>query len=293
MAAPDPGFDRRFTPAAPGLWAMVMIHAGALLALLPAARPTPALLALCAATYALRMFAVTAGFHRYFAHRAFKTSRAVQFLFAFIGGMAVVRGALWWAAHHRAHHRHSDERGDPHSPIHGLWWSHMGWFMARGNQATRRELIPDLTRFPELVWLDRNELAPILVFVAVCFGVGAGGAALAGTPVLAGGFAAWVWGANVSSVLLCHSIFSLNSVSHAIGSRRYDVGDRSTNQPLVALATFGEGWHNNHHRWPGRAYLGEGWREVDISWYGLRLLAALGLVSDLRGQEGEARRLSA
>lgn len=272
---------------------MVMIHAGALLAVLPAARPTPVLVLFCLATYSVRMFAVTAGFHRYFAHRAFKTGRTVQFLFAFIGGMAVVRGALWWSAHHRAHHRFSDKEGDPHSPIHGKWWSHMGWFMARGNQPTQTDLIPDLVKFPELVWLDRHEIVPILLFIAFCFGSGALWGTAMSTDPLATGFAFWVWGANISSVLLCHSMFSLNSVSHSVGTRRYDVDDLSTNHTLVALATFGEGWHNNHHRWPGRAFLGEGKREVDIAWYGIKWMAAVGLVSDVRGQESPSSRMSA
>lgn len=281
MAAAEP-IDKRFTFTAPGLWAMLAIHGGALLALHPWAAPAPWLLGLCALTFAARVFAVTAGFHRYFAHRAFKTSRLLQFLFALVGGMAVQRSALWWAAHHRAHHAHSDRPGDPHSPRDGPWWSHMGWFMARGNQATRTELIKDFASVPELVWLDRFEWAPIALFILLCLAAGAAHAALTGGDPTRDAFAAWVWGANISSVLCCHGVFSINSVSHLIGSRRYDTGDDSTNNLLVALASFGEGWHNNHHRWPARARLGERWWEVDISWYGLSVLRLLRLIRDVR-----------
>ena len=216
----------------------------------------------------------------------------MQFLFAFIGGMGVVRGVLWWAAHHRAHHRFSDRERDPHSTLYGMWWAHMGWFMARGNQPTRSELISDFTKYPELVWLNEHEIVPILVFIAGCFAAGAGWAWFAGEPLATSAFAWWVWGANVSSVLVCHSMFSLNSISHSLGSRRYDTDDRSTNNPLVALATFGEGWHNNHHRWPARANLGERLWELDIAWYGLRLMHALGLVHDLRRPSPESSRSS-
>ncbi|MFT7668946.1 MAG: stearoyl-CoA desaturase (delta-9 desaturase) [Planctomycetota bacterium] len=263
---------------------MVMIHAGALLALLPIAHPTLPLLLFCALTYAVRMFAITAGYHRYFAHHAFKTSRPIQFLFAFVGGMAVLRGALWWAAHHRAHHKFSDKVGDPHSPVHGLWWSHAGWFMARGNQETRGDLIPDLLKYPELVWLNKHEIVPIVIFVLGCLATGAAWGHYHGAEALESAFAFWVWGANVSSVLVCQSMFSLNSASHALGTRRYDVDDESTNNFPIALATFGEGWHNNHHRWPNRAFLGEKLWEIDISWYGIKAMRAFGLVYDVRDE---------
>ena len=268
LATDARALDRRFTWAAPGLWAMLAIHGGALLALHPAARPTPALLALAAGLFVARAFCVSAGYHRYFSHRAYKTSRPVQLLLAFVGGMAVLRGPLWWAAHHRQHHARSDQEGDPHSPRRGLLWAHLTWFMARGNQPTRRELIKDFARYPELRFLDRHEWVPVLALIALCLAVG--------------GFPGWVWGANVSTVLLCHSVFSINSISHRWGRRRYDVLDDSTNNFAVGLWAFGEGWHNNHHRWPARARLGERWWEVDLSWYGLWVLEKLGLVWDVR-----------
>ena len=260
--------EHTYTLAAPGLWAMLAVHLGSLLAFLPAARPSAGLLALALTSLALRTFCVSAGYHRYFSHRSFRTNRVVQFLFAFVGGMAVMRSALWWASHHVQHHRFSDRPGDPHSPREGFFWSHMGWFLAAENQETRWDHVKDFKRYPELVWLDRYEWVPILVMVALCWAIG--------------GFAGWVWGANVSTLVLCHATFSLNSVTHRFGGRRYDTDDDSTNLLPVALLTFGEGWHNNHHRFPSRARLGEGALEVDISWWGLLLLERLGGVRDLR-----------
>ena len=164
--------DRRFTLVAPGLWAMVMVHAGALLAFLPAARPTSGVIVLAIGLFVVRTFCISAGYHRYFSHSAFKTSRWLQFVLAFVGGMGVMRGALWWAAHHRQHHRYSDEAGDPHSPVEGFLWSHMGWFIARGNQNTREELIKDWEKYPELVWLNRHEWVPVLALIGFTYWVG-------------------------------------------------------------------------------------------------------------------------
>ena len=260
--------DRQFTWTAPGLWAMLTAHVGSLLVILPSAQPTPGVLALALVTFVVRAFCVTAGFHRLFAHRAFKTSRPLQFLFALIGGMAVMRGALWWAATHRQHHINSDREGDPHSPIHGFLWSHLGWFAARGNQQTRTHLIKDLTRYPELVWLDRHEWVPVTLFVVGCFAIG--------------GFSGWVWGANVSTLLVCHSIFSINSFSHWLGTQKYETGDDSTNNSAVGILALGEGWHNNHHQFPSRAFLGEGPKQIDLTWYGLLLMEKLGLIWDVR-----------
>jgi stearoyl-CoA desaturase (delta-9 desaturase) len=256
--------DRRITLTAPGLWAMVAIHGGALLALLPQARPTVGVLWLAFATFAVRNFCISAGYHRYFAHGAFRTSRLLQFLLAFVGGMGVMRSALWWAAHHRAHHRSADRPGDPHSPRDGWWWSHWLWFMAKGNQPTRRELVKDWARFPELLFLDRHEWLPIVTLVGITWWIG--------------GLAGWVWAANVSSVVLCHVTFALNSVTHRLGRRRHDLADDSTNLWPVALLTFGEGWHNNHHHQPHRARLGHRAAEIDISWYGILVLEKLRLV---------------
>ena len=260
----SPAAGRKLTWAAPGLWAMVIVHLGSLLAFLPAARPTLSLILLAVGSYVVRCFCVTAGFHRYFSHRAFKTSRLFQFVLAFVGGMAVMRSALWWASHHRQHHKYSDKEGDPHSPREGFWWAHMLWFVSERNQEIRHELIQDFERFPELRFLDRFQWIPVLVFVGICYWIG--------------GFAGWVWGANVSTLLLCHAVFSLNSVTHIWGRVKFEIDDDSTNFFPVAIATFGEGWHNSHHRFPGLAKIGTSVGEIDISWYGIWLLEKLRVI---------------
>lgn len=247
---------------------MVAVHLGAALALLPAARPTAGVLLLSLSTFVVRNFCISAGFHRYFAHHAFSTGRVVQFLLAFVGGMSVMRSALWWAAHHRQHHRLADHEGDPHSPRDGFWWAHLRWFLARGNQRTRVELVEDFARFPELRWLDRHEWVPILCLMAVCYALG--------------GFPGWVWGANVSTLVLCHVTFALNSVTHVFGRRAHETPDDSTNLLPLAIATFGEGWHNTHHRFPARARIGESAWQIDISWWGIRLMELLGLAHEVR-----------
>jgi stearoyl-CoA desaturase (delta-9 desaturase) len=223
---------------------------------------------LCAALYFLRLFCITAGYHRYFSHRAFRTSRAMQFVLAFGGAMAAQKGALWWAAHHRVHHRFSDQPGDVHSPKQGFWWSHVGWILCRKNDETRFELIPDLARYPELRFLDQWHLLPPVVLGAACF--------------LAGGWSALFIGFFLSTVLTYHSTFCINSLTHLFGRRRYVTADTSRNSLLTALLTLGEGWHNNHHYYQASANMGFFWWEIDVSYYVLRLLARLGLVWDLR-----------
>jgi len=235
-----------------------------------------------AVLYALRMFAITAFYHRFFSHRAFRTSRALQFLFAVVGASAIQRGPLWWAAHHRAHHRHSDEPEDAHSPVqHGFLWSHMGWFLNRTNFRTRRELVPDLMVFPELRFLDRFDVVVPLLLLGFLYG---GGELLrAFAPELGtSGAQLVVWGFCISTVVLYHVTFSINSVAHRLGSRRYETPDESRNNWVLALLTFGEGWHNNHHRYQASVRQGFRWWEIDLSWYLLRLLASVGLVWELK-----------
>ena len=243
---------------------------------------SPFAVAVAVALYAVRMFAITAFYHRYFSHRAFRASRGWQFIFAVLGASAVQRGPLWWAAHHRHHHAHSDKPGDAHSALQdGFLWSHMGWFLARENFATRDHLVRDLARFPELRWLDRYDVAVPAAMFAGLWGLGAW--LEAAHPSL--GTGPWqlvVWGFCISTVVLFHATFVINSLAHGWGSRRYETGDDSRNNLLLALITFGEGWHNNHHRYPSAARQGFYWWEVDLSWYLLRGLAALGIVRDLR-----------
>ncbi len=223
---------------------------------------------LCAALYAARMFCITAGYHRYFSHRAFRTSRAMQLALAFGGGTAAQKGALWWAAHHRHHHRFSDQAEDVHSPRVGFWWSHAGWILCRKYDETRLEAIPDLARYPELRFLDRWHLLPPVALGVACF--------------LAGGWSALWIGFFLSTVLTYHSTFCINSLTHLLGRRRYVTTDTSRNSFWMALLTFGEGWHNNHHYYQASANMGFFWWEIDVSYYGLLLLEKLGLVWDLR-----------
>lgn len=221
------------------------------------------------ALYLVRMFAITGFYHRYFSHRAFKTSRVTQFAFALLGASAVQRGPLWWAAHHRKHHRHSDTEEDVHSPRHhGFWWSHMGWITSPANFATDLEAVPDLAWYPELRFLDRFDILVPIVLAVTLFVVG--------------GWQWLVWGFFVSTVVLFHCTCFINSLAHVLGRRRYQTGDDSRNSLLLALVTLGEGWHNNHHRFPGAARQGFFWWEVDLTYYALQILQRFRLVWDLR-----------
>lgn len=243
---------------------------------------SPVALAVAALAYLVRMFAITAFYHRYFSHRAFTASRGVQFLFALLGSSAAQRGPLWWAAHHRRHHRNSDQPSDTHSPARdGFWWSHVGWLLVRENYRTRVEEVRDLTRYPELVFLDRFDALVPLIAAALAYGLGALLEAFA--PGLGtSGLQMLVWGFVVSTVVLYHATFTINSLAHTFGSRPYETRDTSRNNLWLALLTLGEGWHNNHHHYPGSARQGFRRREIDLSYYTLRILAALRIVRDLR-----------
>jgi stearoyl-CoA desaturase (delta-9 desaturase) len=219
--------------------------------------------------YYARMWVVTAGYHRYFSHRTFKTSRVFQFVLAFLAETSAQKGVLWWAANHRHHHRESDQPGDVHSPLQsGFWWSHVGWILSDAHAETRTEAIRDFARFPELRFLNRFHLLPPFLLAVAIF--------------LIGGFPLLVWGFFVSTVVLWHGTFTINSLSHVFGSRRYKTTDTSRNNFLLALVTCGEGWHNNHHYHQNTANQGWFWWEVDATYYLLRLLSGLGLISDLR-----------
>lgn len=252
----------------------VILHASCLLVIVVGWSWTA--VAVACSAYALRMFAITAFYHRYFSHRSFQTSRAVQFAFAVLGSTAVQRGPIWWASHHRAHHRHSDGKDDVHSPARdGFWWSHVGWILCRGNFRPRLDLVKDLTRFPELRFLDRFDVVVPLLSLGGFFLLGelARGAGLATS-----GGQLIVWGFCISTVVTYHVTFCINSVAHRSGSRPYETNDDSRNNLLLALLTFGEGWHNNHHRYQSSVRQGFRWWEIDLSYYILRGMAFLGLV---------------
>jgi stearoyl-CoA desaturase (delta-9 desaturase) len=234
------------------------------------------------AFYAIRMFAITGFYHRYFSHRSFKTSRPAQFVFALLGASAVQRGPLWWAGHHRNHHRYSDEPEDLHSPRqHGLIWSHIGWITSYEAFRTPLAQVPDLARFPELRFLDRFDTTVPLLLAAAMYGLGELLAAVA--PSLGtNGWQMVVWGFFISTVVLFHATCTINSLSHVFGKRRYATDDDSRNNPFLAMLTFGEGWHNNHHHFPHSARQGFAWWEIDLTYYGLFLLQKLGIIWDVR-----------
>ena len=234
------------------------------------------------ALYAVRMFAITGFYHRYFAHKAFQTSRAGQLIFALLGATAVQRGPLWWAAHHRNHHAHSDQETDAHSPVqHGFLWSHIGWFLSRANFHTQFERVKELAKFPELRFLDRFDVVVPTIFAVSIFFLGEL-LAIKAPQLETNGWQLLVWGFVISTVVLYHVTFSVNSLAHLWGKRRYITRDDSRNNFVIALFTLGEGWHNNHHHYPGSAKQGFYWWEIDFTYYGLRLLAALGLIWNLR-----------
>ena len=238
--------------------------------------------AVCVAFYVIRMFAITGGFHRYFSHRTFKTSRLFQFLLGFLGTTSAQKGPIWWASHHRHHHRFSDQPEDVHSPIiSGFYYSHVGWVLSSQFIETRVDQVKDLLKFPELRLLDQFHVVPPII-LAVCmfyFGV----FLEAYYPALnTNGLQMLVWGFFISTVLLYHGTFTINSCAHLVGSRRFDTTDDSRNNFFLALITLGEGWHNNHHRYPGSEQQGFYWWEIDITHYILTLLSWLGLVWDIR-----------
>jgi stearoyl-CoA desaturase (delta-9 desaturase) len=240
-----------------------------------------AALGFCLLLYLLRMFAITGFYHRYFSHRTFRTSRAFQALMAVWGLTAMQRGPLWWASHHRHHHRHSDEPCDLHSPRHhGFFWAHMGWVTSAEALHPDLDSVRDLSRYPELDWLDRYPMAVYIPFGLACWGYGVAASHYAPWLQLTGA-QAFVWGFIISTLLLYHGTYTINSLSHVFGSQRFVTGDDSRNNWLLSLITLGEGWHNNHHHYPGSVRQGFAWWEIDITYYGLLVLRAWGLIWEL------------
>ena len=238
------------------------------------------ILGLAAIGYVLRMWAITAGYHRYFAHRSFKTSRAFQLVLAFLGTTAMQNGPLWWASWHRRHHKHSDTPLDPHSPrMVGFWHSHVGWFLDGSHDRPDLGNVKDLARFPELRFLERHKWFPIVLYAVACFAIGS--------------WAGLVWGFVVSTIAVLHATALINSLAHVWGSRRYDTADESRNNALLAVITLGEGWHNNHHDQMNATRQGVRWWEIDMSYYSLWLLARAGIVWDLRDRRPPTRKLRA
>lgn len=252
-----------------------MVHLAALIGVLLLPFSWKAL-ALCLASYYLRMFGVTAGFHRYFSHRTYRLNRAWQFALAVLAQTSAQKGVLWWGAHHRHHHRQSDQPADLHSPVQqGFWWSHIGWILSEDHIETDYDAIADFSKYPELRWLNRHNSVPAFAYAALL------------TALF--GWAGLVYGFLLSTVLLWHGTFMINSLMHLIGRRVYPTNDDSRNSFLFAVLTMGEGWHNNHHYYPGSAAQGFRWWEIDPTYYLLRGLEAVGIVRDLRGRPSLTR----
>ena len=232
--------------------------------------------------YFVRMFAITAFYHRYFSHRTFRTSRVGQFIFAVMGNSAMQRGPLWWAANHRHHHQHSDQKEDIHSPKHqGFWWAHIGWITSARNFPTDYDRVKDLAKFPELVFLNRHDQLVLYVYGVMLYLTGwlmekyAPGL---GT----NGWQLFVWGFFISSVVLLHGTLFINSLSHVFGRKRFETTDTSRNSLILALITLGEGWHNNHHRYMHAVRQGFYWWEIDVSYYILKVMSWCGIIWDLK-----------
>ncbi|MBK8071767.1 MAG: acyl-CoA desaturase [Ramlibacter sp.] len=224
----------------------------------------------------LRALGASAGYHRYFAHRAFKTSRAFQFVLAILAMSSIQKGVLWWASNHRVHHQYSDTPWDPHSMVQGgFWWAHAGWLLAHADGPTEPHRVRDFDAFPELRWLDDHYLVPPVAIAVVIW--------------LLAGWWGVVWGVLLPTVLVMHGTFTINSLAHWKGSRRYATTDNSTNNWLVVVLTLGDGFHNNHHHSPRTAHHGFMWWELDITYFVLRLLDLFRIVWDLRIATPETR----
>jgi stearoyl-CoA desaturase (delta-9 desaturase) len=222
----------------------------------------------CFALYGIRMFFITGVYHRYFSHRGYKMGRVMQFLMAFGGTTAAQKGPLWWAAHHRRHHKYSDLVPDPHSPKDGFFWSHVGWIISSHYDETDFDRIKDFAKYPELRLLNTYHLVPPIMLGFATW--------------LVGGWSMLVIGFFLSTVLLYHGTFTINSLAHVIGRRRFITTDTSKNSFILALITLGEGWHNNHHYYQSTACQGFYWWEIDVSYYVIKALSWVGLTRDLR-----------
>lgn len=268
-----PPFGRSFKRA-------IFSHLGFLLVIPAGVSPVAGVVFLL--SYVIKTFGVTAGYHRYFSHRAFKTSRWFQFVLGLLGALSGQRGPLWWAARHRHHHRHSDTDEDVHSPIaRPFWWAHLGWLMDDTYLPTEEKEIPDLLQYPELRWIDRHYAWLALLQV---LGLGALGHHLQATHPGMGTSALQLvaWGFFASTLAQGHTTMLVNSMGHLVGTQPYETRDSSRNNAFLALISLGDGWHNNHHKYPYAARHGILWWEIDVIYLTLRLLAAVGLVRELK-----------
>jgi stearoyl-CoA desaturase (delta-9 desaturase) len=238
------------------------------------------------AMYLLHVFALTAGYHRYFSHKTYKTTRVFQFVLAVLGTTAAQRDPLWWASHHRLHHENSDTEKDVHSPRHhGFWRAHIGWIMKRELMETDFSRVKDFAKYPELLWLNKHPYAPAFLLALLLLTIGAGLNRLQPN----WGVSGWqfvFYGFFLSTVAVYHVTFCINSVAHMYGRKRYEVDDESRNNWILGLLAMGEGWHNNHHRYAVCTRQGFRWWEIDISYMILRALQWFNIVWDIREPPG-------
>ncbi len=244
-------------------------------------------LVVMALTYTLTGLGITVGYHRLFTHRSFKTSRSLRALFAALGSAAIEGPVIEWVANHRKHHRFSDEPGDPHSPhvgragglrgaLGGLAHAHVGWILRGGEMASEERYARDLLADPVLRFIDRTFVVWVLAGLLFPFALG-----LALTGSIVGGLTGLLWGGAVRIFLLHHATFSINSLCHFFGRRRFATGDQSRNLYWLALPTLGEAWHNNHHAFPTSARHGLRWWQLDPSAWLITAMERVGLVWDV------------
>lgn len=212
------------------------------------------------------------GFHRLLTHRSYKSPKAVEYFLTLCGTLALEGGAINWVVTHRIHHANTDVPGDPHTPRDGRWWSHMGWIL-RGTAQQHEEAVmlryaPDLMKDPVHLWLNRLYFIPLVVCGLLLFAFG--------------GWSELMWGVFLRVTFGLHATWLVNSATHMWGTRRFVTSDDSTNNWWVALLTFGEGWHNNHHAHPRAAKHGLAWYELDLNWWGIKALKILGLAKGIR-----------
>lgn len=269
----------------------IFLHLGCFLTLFTGSSQTSIIT--CVVLYFVRMFAITAFYHRYFSHRAFKTSRLMQLGFALLGASAVQRGPLWWAAHHRQHHSHSDENGDVHSPlVSGFLWSHIGWLTSSKNMPTDYSKVTDFGAYPELRLINRFDWI-VPTALALTLLVGGNWLGESYPQLSTSGLQLLAWGFFVSTTLLFHATASINSVAHLLGYRNFQTDDNSRNNAILALLTLGEGWHNNHHKYSYAAKQGVKWWEIDITYVLLWVMERLKLISDLKASPPDRKRAKA
>jgi stearoyl-CoA desaturase (Delta-9 desaturase) len=218
-------------------------------------------------------FGVTVGFHRLLTHRSFETAAPVKAVLLALGSMANQGRCIDWAAHHLKHHAHSDQEGDPHSPLEGFFHAHAGWIL-RGSPAERERYCKRLLRDPVIRLVDRTQ--PVWVLLGLAF------------PYAVAGWRGLLWGGFVRIAFVTHATFTVNSICHMFGSRPFETHDESRNNPVIGLLALGEGWHNNHHAFPSMAYHGMRPWEIDVSGWLIRLLVRLRLAWNVKMPPAQA-----